>query len=99
MRQHITYGLLVAFIVCTSLLKPSSALAESDHSAVPGGIYLWPVPSQATNVRYEQRPVLIVNDTALVGISIKAAPGDHTLSYQQAGADQTHHFTVHPKQY
>ena len=66
---------------------------------VPGGVYLWPLPDGANDVRYADRPVLIHNGHAVVGLSVKAALGPTKLSYTLGDKRQTHTFTIVDKRY
>lgn len=67
---------------------------------VPGGLYAYgPVPP-AAEVRFENRRVLVIDDTALVGIPLSAAPGFHTLTITDlSGESISHPFEVVAKQY
>jgi murein DD-endopeptidase MepM/ murein hydrolase activator NlpD len=71
---------------------PSSA-------AFPGGIYVWAIPPAASRVTYRDKPVLVVNDHALVGIPIMTTPGEYHLDYSMRGTEKRHAFTVQDKQY
>jgi murein DD-endopeptidase MepM/ murein hydrolase activator NlpD len=74
------------------------ALLRAD--AVPGGLYAFgPVPP-ASQVRFDDRRVLVVDDTALVGIPLSAAPGTHSLTVTDpSGESVSHQFEVVAKQY
>ena len=81
---------------CLSALTLNPA-AHAD--AVPGGIYSWSLPAGASNVRFLDKPVMVVNGTALVGVGLSQALGEATLTYALDGAERTHTFTVKDKAY
>ncbi|MEM7077900.1 MAG: M23 family metallopeptidase [Pseudomonadota bacterium] len=68
-------------------------------ASVPGGVYTWPVPRGASDVRYHDKPVFTYQNHAFVGISIKAQPGTEELTYLHNGATHTHAFPITGKQY
>ncbi len=67
--------------------------------AVPGGIYRWTLPPGASEVRFANKPVLIVNAEALIGIPLNQSLGTATLTYRQAGEKVQHTFSVVDKKY
>ncbi len=69
------------------------------HGAVPGGVYLLPLPSGMDSATYQGRSVLIHQGRALVGVHVNAKPGEHRLSLVGPAGAATHRFTVAPKQY
>ena len=80
------------------------AFSQSDPpvpaaSAVPGGVYMLPLPAAVDSASYQGRRVLVYRRRALVGIPIDAAPGEHALSLKASTGTQIHRFTVAPKQY
>ena len=67
-------------------------LAASAHAVVRGGVDVIPLPDAAVSATYEGRPVLVVKHpkpTAIVGISLDAAIGKHTLVVESAEHVQT----------
>ena len=95
MRQLSTR--LLAAALGTLLLTPGFA---TPPAAVPGGVYLYALPEDVTRVTYDGRPVLVRNQTAVVGIGIKATPGAQTLKLQRAdGSETSHSFSVIGKDY
>ena len=87
-------GRILTALLCWLL----PALLRAD--AVPGGLYTFaPVPP-ASEVRFEDRRVLVIDDTALVGIPLSATPGTHSLTITSpSGVSVLHEFEVAPKQY
>ncbi len=71
----------------------------ANADAVPGGIYRWALPAGASDVRFDDKPVLVVANQALVGIPLSQQPGTASLSYRQADADMAHDFTIVAKAY
>ncbi len=73
-------------------------LAPAD--AVPGGLYAYAPVAPASQVRFDNRRVLVVDGTALVGIPLSAAPGTHSLTITEpSGVSVSHQFEVVAKQY
>ena len=68
--------------------------------AVPGGLYTVEVPPDTRSVTYRDRPVLILEGRAVVGIPLSAMPGEHALEViDQHGRARPHTFTVVAKDY
>jgi murein DD-endopeptidase MepM/ murein hydrolase activator NlpD len=69
-------------------------------AAVPGGLYIQPLAEGIVRVEYFERPVLMINSVAIVGIALSAKPGEHELDLTyQDGSREKRHFTVSAKQY
>jgi len=82
---------VLGWVLCTS-----AAAAES----VPGGVYLHPLPDGVVAVRYQDQPVLIFRQVAVVGINLDARPGRHVLTLEYAdGHNETRQFAVTDKTY
>lgn len=85
-------------LLCTLALLLSPRVVAAD--SVPGGLYLHPLADGVTSVRYQDQPVLVFRQVAVVGISLDAEPGTHTLSLGYAdGHTETRRFSVTDKQY
>ncbi|MEZ5549874.1 MAG: peptidoglycan DD-metalloendopeptidase family protein [Pseudomonadales bacterium] len=83
-------------ILLAGFTSAETALADS----VPGGIHLQPLQPDTAAVRYQNRPVLIVNGVAFVGIPLSAAPGTHKLRIERRdGSTEIRHFEVQDRQY
>jgi murein DD-endopeptidase MepM/ murein hydrolase activator NlpD len=78
-------------------------LAASAHAVVRGGVDVIPLPDAAVSATYEGRPVLVVKHpkpTAIVGVSLDATIGKHTLVVESAEHVQTEiPFNVVDKKY
>lgn len=84
------------FSACTLAGLFATAQAES----VPGGVYTMKLPATTVRVSYQDRPVMIVDGIAIVGIGISSEPGIHQLTLiDQANNSTNHSFTVAAKQY
>jgi len=82
---------VLGWVLCTS-----AAAVES----VPGGVYLHPLPDGVVAVRYQDQPVLIFRQVAVVGINLDARPGKHVLTLEYAdGHNETRQFAVTDKTY
>ena len=67
-------------------------LSASTHAAVRGGVQVIPLPDGTTGARYEERPVLVVEQpkpTAIVGIALDAAVGRHVLVVETSAHGRT----------
>ena len=64
-----------------------------------GGVVALPLPADAIDARYENEPALIVEDHAIVGVGLDAAPGRHQILVRTAQGDRTIDFEVVAKQY
>jgi len=98
----------LGILLCCTLAAAAPEATDADHPPgraapnhnVPGGVYLQPLQEDAVAVRYQKRPVLIIDRVAFVGIPLSAAPGTHELEIEQVdGGRRIRHFDVHPKQY
>ncbi len=87
--------MITACACISAVVSSASAFA----GAFPGGVYSWPLPAGAENVRFAGKPVMIVNDTALVGLGLTQAVGQASLTYTANGSEQTHAFDVTGKAY
>lgn len=88
------------------LLACSAAEALPVHAAVPGGIAVIALPTDATDARvlYRGRPVLTAQENgtryALIGISLSAKPGSDNITLRDAsGGERTLGFRIEDKQY
>ncbi len=77
---------LIRVLLCCAL---SNLCAFAHAQAVPGGIYTTQLSANTTRVTYKNRPVLIVDRLAIVGIDIKADPGNHELTLFDEANGQT----------
>lgn len=93
------FGTLFYCAVTITLMLSAAASFATTNTSVPGGVYAWPVPEGATNVRFANKPVLVVGNTALVGIPIRQTLGPATLSYQTGDQERSHTFDVIDKRY
>lgn len=105
-RLPATATILLAAAVCPTLAAQTGPAAislanasQAANSATPGGIYVLPVPPGVESVTYQQRPVLIHQGRALVGIHINTDPGDYQLRLHSPDGATTHSFTVVAKTY
>ena len=68
-------------------------------SAIPGGVYLFPIPNGATDIRFRDKPVFTINDHALIAIPMQQTPGSATLTYKVQKETKSHPFTVRSHAY
>ena len=88
-----------AIALTAALVSIANIAHAAGATAVPGGVYAWPVPENSRNVRFNGHPVLIAGDTALVGIPIQQSLGNATLTFTQQGQELTHTFEIVEKRY
>lgn len=66
-----------------AVTTPAFASALPQHSSVPGGVAVIEIPNDVKSAEYQGKPVLIAKEAgkqyAVVGISLGAKPGQHTL--------------------
>ena len=67
--------------------------------AVPGGVYLFELPTGFDAVLFQDKPVLVHRGRALVGLHINTEPGEQELQLNGAAGTRTHRFAVAAKQY
>jgi len=79
-----------------ALLLPLLAFSAP---VVPGGVYLWPIPEGASQVSFQNKPVMRVADAALIGIPISQATGAAALNYRLGSQQLSHEFIVMDKAY
>ena len=92
------WGLTVAAAASTidSSLAPR---IDAKNTVVPGGIYRWTPPAGATDIRFNNRPVMRLRDQILVGIPLNHPLGAANLAYILNGQDASHSFSVVDKAY
>ena len=92
------WGLTVAAAASTidSSLAPR---IDAKNTVVPGGIYRWTPPAGATDIRFNNRPVMRLRDQILVGIPLNHSLGAANLAYVLNGQDASHSFSVVDKAY
>lgn len=88
-----------AIALTAALVSIANIAHAAGATAVPGGVYAWPVPENSRNVRFNGHPVLIAGGTALVGIPIQQSLGNATLTFMQQGQELTHTFEIVDKRY
>lgn len=84
------------------LLGALLVLAGSVQGAVPGGIAIIELPSDAHDASYEGHQVLVVErevPVAVVGISLDAKPGQHHLDVNATSGAEQISFAVTAKRY
>ncbi|MDG2278909.1 MAG: M23 family metallopeptidase [Pseudomonadales bacterium] len=81
------------------LLCLTSIAHGAPTKPIPGGIYRFKIPIDATNIAYRGKSVFIAKEWALVAIPITTEPGESSLTYAQGGSLQTHNFTIQPHAY
>lgn len=93
-------GLLFgALLIATSSLAASEPDANPSSDAVPGGIYRWPLPEGASDLRFNTRPVLVQGTEALVGLPLSQPLGTAELTYRLGDQTRSHAFKVSNKAY
>ena len=91
-------SLVISFALLIGLALPATT-AFANATSVPGGVYAWSVPAGASDIRFQNNPVFVVGQTALVGIPIRQALGRAQITFVYEGQDQTHTFEIADKRY
>ncbi|MEC7105316.1 MAG: M23 family metallopeptidase [Pseudomonadota bacterium] len=91
-------SLVISFALLIGLALPATT-AFANATSVPGGVYAWSVPAGASDIRFQNNPVFVVGQTALVGIPIRHALGRAQITFVYEGQDQTHTFEIVDKRY
>ena len=74
-------------------------LAAVVGSSVPGGVVAIPLPEQAVEVRFEDRPALLHRDHALIGLPLDTSPGRHSVDITTDEGSLKVSFEVLPKEF
>jgi murein DD-endopeptidase MepM/ murein hydrolase activator NlpD len=69
------------------------------ETAVPGGVYVWELPTGTSAVTFNDKPVMLNSGAAFVGLPITMKPGEASLEYRVGGAIHKHTFSVNDKSY
>ena len=76
-----------------------AAQAESIGTSSPGGIYVWEVPTTATEIRFGNRPVFTVNGKAIIGVPISQEPGEAAIDFRLENLNKKEIFRIQKKNY
>ncbi|NCF77226.1 MAG: peptidoglycan DD-metalloendopeptidase family protein [Proteobacteria bacterium] len=104
-RHSSVHQLPVIGLILGVLLLGSGALIASEPAAspsptaVPGGIYRWPLPEGAADLRFNTRPVLTRGAEALVGLPLSQPLGPAEITYRLGDQTRSHVFEVSDKAY
>jgi len=87
-------------VQATEAHNPQTKFANIEQTAAfPGGIYAWQIPKGASRVTFADKPVLIHDGYALVGIPVSHRLGAAKISYRQAQKTKEHTFDIVAKKY
>lgn len=93
-------GLILGVLLLGSgPLIASEPAASPSPTAVPGGIYRWPLPEGAADLRFNTRPVLTRGAEALVGLPLSQPLGPAEITYRLGDQTRSHVFEVSDKAY
>jgi len=93
-------GLILGVLLLGSgPLIASEPAASPSPTAVPGGIYRWPLPEGAADPRFNTRPVLTRGAEALVGLPLSQPLGPAEITYRLGDQTRSHVFEVSDKAY
>ena len=101
------FGLLGWSLTATASASEAASINDGDleqivnakNTVVPGGIYRWTPPAGATDIRFNDRPVMRLQDQVLVGIPLNQPLGLAKLAYVRSGQATSHSFRVVDKAY
>ena len=91
--------LLGVLLLASSEVMASEPAISPSPTAVPGGIYRWPLPDGATDLRFNTRPVLTRGAEALVGLPLSQPLGPADITYRLGDQTRSHAFEVSDKAY
>lgn len=95
---------LLAYLLSAGILSAGHAAGLPDAAPVPGGVALVTLPTSGS-VTLNGKPVMVIEEgnkqVAVVGLSLSARPGEHTLAIRDADTGALRHqaFMVEDKQY
>ncbi len=95
---------LLAYLLSAGILSAGHAAGLPDAAPVPGGVALVTLPASGSVTLYG-KPVMVIEEgdkqIAVVGLSLSARPGEHTLAIRDADTGALRHqtFMVEDKQY
>ena len=75
------------------------AQAESIGTSSPGGIYVWEIPTTATEIRFGNQPVFTVNGKAIIGVPISQEPGEAAIDFRLENLSKKEIFRIQKKNY
>jgi murein DD-endopeptidase MepM/ murein hydrolase activator NlpD len=84
-----TWGIAYSFL----------AQAESIGASSPGGIYVWEIPTAATEIRFANRPIFTVNGKAIIGVPISQEPGEAAIDFLLENLSKKETFRIKKKNY
>ena len=73
--------------------------AEALGAPVPGGLFVWDIPEEAKEIRYKNKPILVIQNKAIIGIPISETPGQQTIAYKLNGNPRKETFEILDKKY
>ena len=68
--------------------------AEALGAPVPGGLFVWDIPEEAKEIRYKNKPILVIQNKAIIGIPISETPGQQTIAYKLNGNPRKETFEI-----
>ncbi len=89
---------LALWAVCgtaSSLLAQAASIGTSS----PGGIYVWEIPTTATEIHFGKRPVFTVNGKAIIGVPISQEPGEASINFRLESISKKEFFRIKKKNY
>ena len=81
--------------IASSLLAHAASIGTSS----PGGIYVWEIPTTATEIRFGNRPVFTVNGKAIIGVPISQEPGEAAIDFRLENISKKEIFRIKKKNY
>ena len=91
--------LLSGLLLMAAHADNTGAQPSTIGASVPGGVYVWKPPADATDITFQGSTVMRYGQQVLVGLPISAKPGPATLRYLVDGQPQRHAFVVEDKTY
>lgn len=94
-------GIFLCLLLSGSSLATAAELSGNlqPETAIPGGIYQWTPPESATDIQFNQRPVMRMGKQILVGIPLSQPLGTASLRYRLRDEALEHAFDIVDKAY
>ena len=94
-RRKFKLALWASSAFASSLLAQAASIGTSS----PGGIYVWEIPTTATEIRFGNRPVFTVNGKAIIGVPISQEPGETAIDFRLENLSKKEIFRIKKKNY
>ncbi|MCR9258616.1 MAG: M23 family metallopeptidase [Pseudomonadaceae bacterium] len=99
MIKQVVSIVLSGFMFVAASADDVGGLSSITTHSVPGGVYVWTPPANASDITFQGSTVMRYGQQVLVGLPITAKPGPASLRYVVDGQPERHTFMVEDKTY